>query len=94
MNTKKYIKKQSPGDWHRADIVAALHKIGWSLRRLSAANGFSPMAVSQALHKQYPNAEKIIADVLNLHPMTIWPSRYDKQGEPIRKRRGRKPKNK
>jgi Ner family transcriptional regulator len=79
-------KKQPPQDWHRADIKAALEKAGWSLRRLGAAHGFSTQALNQALHRQWPNAERIIAEAIGHRPHQIWPSRYDAPGRPKRKR--------
>lgn len=81
MNTHKSTKKQSPEDWHKADIIAALHKRNWTLRRLSVAHGYSPTSLANVLRKPYPNFERIIADTLNLHPMEIWPSRYSYDGQ-------------
>lgn len=40
MSTLESTKSQMESDWHRADIVAALHKQGWSLRRLSLHHGY------------------------------------------------------
>lgn len=79
-------KKIAQTDWHRADIIAALWKKGWSLRRLSLANNFSPSAAKEALRKPWPKMEGIIANAINLPPWEIWPSRYDEQGRPNRKR--------
>lgn len=85
-------KKASTKDWHSADIKAALDKAGWSLNQLGLAHGYTAQcAVGQALRYPYPKAERIIADALNLHPMVIWPSRYDANGNPNRPR-GRRPK--
>ncbi|MFK5985912.1 MAG: helix-turn-helix transcriptional regulator [Pseudomonadota bacterium] len=86
MTTNNYTKKQSLEDWHQADIVAALRKSGWSLRRLSTANGYAPTSVGVALCRIYPKAEQLIAKTLGVHPMVIWPSRYDKNGNPNRKK--------
>ena len=69
-------KKASLEDWHNADIVAALRKAGWSLRRLSIHQGLSPCVLAKALQKPWPKGEKHIADVLGLSPWAIWPSRY------------------
>jgi len=78
-------KPASEKDWHRADVVAALHKAGWSLRRLSIAHGYSPAVLKQALHRPYPKAEALIARALGLVPQTIWPSRYAPDGRPNRR---------
>lgn len=77
MNTFKGNKKTAK-DWHRADIVAALHKAGYSLRRLSLENGYSSATtLSNALDKPYLKAERIIADAIGVSPKVIWPQRYE-----------------
>lgn len=78
-------------DWDRADIKAALEKAGWSLRQLSIHHGLTPKTFQHALQRPYPKAEAAIADAIGVKPQLIWPSRYDKDGNPNRKR-GRKPK--
>lgn len=71
--------KKSQQDWHRADIVAALHKQGWSLRRLSLHHGYkSAGALKNALDRPWPKGERIIAGVIGLPPESIWPTRYHK----------------
>lgn len=74
MGTLKNQKKQQV-DWHRADIVAELHKKGLSLRQLSIRNGLSPNTLKAALDRPYLKAEKIIAHALNLSVSDIWPNR-------------------
>ena len=70
-------KKAVPEDWHRADIVAALHKAGWSLRRLSVKNNYkSPTTLIQALNRRWPKGQNIIANAIGVKPSVIWPSRY------------------
>ena len=85
MTTPNSSTPAAVSDWHSADIVAALRKVGASLRKLSIANGYAPHTIKAALNKPYPNGERIIADALGLHPMEIWPSRYTNEGQPIRK---------
>ena len=63
-------------DWHPADIVAELHKRGWSLRRLSMAHGYAPGSLRKALRHPWPTAERIIAHAIGVSPREIWPSRY------------------
>ncbi|BBQ81721.1 transcriptional regulator [Klebsiella sp. WP3-W18-ESBL-02] len=65
-------------DWHRIDIVAALHKRGLTMRGLSVSVGLKPDTLKNALHRAYPKGERIIADALNVDPSSIWPSRYNK----------------
>jgi Ner family transcriptional regulator len=71
--------KKTAEDWHRADVVAALHKKGWSLRALSRANGLSDGTLKSALDAPYLKAETIIAAALGMSPEEIWPRRYVKR---------------
>ncbi|OQS39025.1 transcriptional regulator [Chromobacterium haemolyticum] len=71
--------KKPAGDWHRADVVAELHKAGWSLRKLSAAHGMSPGTLKSALDRPWPKAEQIIAAAIGCSPEAIWPNRYAKR---------------
>ncbi len=80
-------------DWHKADIIAALHKKGLSLASLSRANGLSSSTLANALTRDWPRGEIIIANAIGEEPQEIWPTRYfDKAGMPI-KRIIRKPGN-
>lgn len=78
-STDKKNAAQPAEDWHRADIVAALHKRGWSLRRLSQEAGLSAGALNNALDRPWPKAERIIAAAIGVTPETIWPERYAKR---------------
>lgn len=73
-------------DWHPADVMAALRKTPerWTLRGLSLASGYSANAVHETLSRSWPAVERIIADALGLEPWDIWPSRYDRQHQPLR----------
>ncbi|GMU44151.1 MAG: transcriptional regulator [Xanthomonadales bacterium PRO6] len=78
-------KNTSLEDWHPADIIASLRKAGWSLAQLALHHGYADKsAVRTAVSRPYPKAERIIAAALGLHPMQIWPSRYDRAGQPNR----------
>lgn len=72
-------QKKPAEDWHRADVVAALHKKGWSLRRLSKESGLSAGTLKSALDRSYPKAERIIAAAIEIDPRVIWPNRYAKR---------------
>lgn len=63
-------------DWHRADIIAALKKRGWSIRALAAQANVHPTTLYGALVKPYPKSERVIADALGMKPEHIWPQRY------------------
>ena len=77
MNKQHPPKKPALSDWHRADIVAGLHKAGWSLRRLSAHHGYaSPSTLTHALNHRWPKGERLVAAAIGIDPAEIWPSRY------------------
>lgn len=63
-------------DWHRADVVAALKKRGWSVRSLSIASGLAPSTLGTALQCPYLKGEQIIANAIGVSANEIWPSRY------------------
>lgn len=74
-------KKASQKDWHPADIKAALHKKGITLRALAQAHGLKDStSLSAAFVRSLPANEQRIADALGLHPKVIWPSRYNVDG--------------
>lgn len=92
MSTFAKQKKASTKDWHRADIKAALEKAHWSYARLSVHHGYDRRMAQQAIYRQYPRAERLIAEAIGVHPKDIWPSRYNADGtakrppgRPIRK---------
>ncbi len=79
MPKKSVSKKQ---DWHRADIVAAVHKTGTSLQKMSRQRGYYPTALNTALNVPAPKYERMIAEHLGTTPQVIWPSRYHTDGSP------------
>lgn len=81
-------KKASQGDWHPADVKAALEKSGWTLRKLAASHNVAPHAVKIALRQRCLPAETRIADALGVHPMAIWPSRFNADGSRLILKRG------
>ncbi|KFF62596.1 transcriptional regulator [Pectobacterium brasiliense] len=74
--SQKKRNKGSPQDWHRADIVAALHKRGLTLSQLSREQGFAARTLNNAFERHYPRAEGLIAQALEMRPEELWPSRY------------------
>lgn len=78
MSTSK-VQKKPATDWHRADVVAALHKKDWSLRKLAKELGLGASTLKNALDRPYPKSERIIAAAIGVAPETIWPSRYEKR---------------
>jgi Ner family transcriptional regulator len=74
---------QLSGDWHPADIAAALKKRGHTLAHLSNDHGYHQTAVGKALKQPWPAVERIIAGALDTTPQMIWPSRYKEDGTPL-----------
>ncbi|UYZ81468.1 helix-turn-helix domain-containing protein [Moraxella bovis] len=72
-------QQKNTHDWHRADIVAALHKRGWTVTSLAKAHGLSPSTLRSALEKSYPKSEKIIAEAIGVAPAIIWAERHAKR---------------
>lgn len=72
MNTNS--AKDAQEDMHPADVIAALHKKGISLRQVAQANGYAH--ISRVLHSRWLAAEQIVAKALDKKPEEIWPSRY------------------
>ena len=72
-------------DWHPADVLAALKKRGHSLAGLSVANGYHPTAAGKALKQPWPAMERLMAAAIGVAPQEIWPSRYDREGNPRRR---------
>lgn len=77
MSEQRTRKKAAPKDWHRADIIAALRKAGWSLRKLATHHGYSaPTTLSAAMDRRWPKGQRLIADAIGVTPHEIWPSWY------------------
>ena len=70
------MKKPTTKDWHPADIIAALHKRGTSMAKLSREAGLASSTLANALSRPWPKGEWLIAIALEIHPSEIWPSRY------------------
>jgi Ner family transcriptional regulator len=68
--------QKNTADWHRADIIAALRKKGWTIAALSREVGLSSNTLKTALSMPYLKGEKIIATAIGVPPEEIWPSRY------------------
>jgi len=64
------------GDWHPADVKAALEKNGWTIRGLADHYDVHPATIAQALRSKYRKSERRIANAIGVEPSTLWPSRY------------------
>jgi len=77
MKTTRTTANPPPEDWHPADVVCALRKAGWSLRKLSAHHGFHPASLQVAAYAgKWPAGERLIAAAIGLTAQEIWPARY------------------
>jgi len=79
-------KKPGSHDWHSAYIVYQLRLKGLSLRRLARLNGYAETSGTTAIYRPFPKVERLIADAIGVEPKTIWPSRYNADGTPKRRR--------
>ena len=83
VKTQKPIDDQSQiaEDWHPSEVIAALNKKGYTLALLGKEHGLkSGDTLSKTLTRSYPLGERRIADAIGMHPMVIWPSRYNTDG--------------
>lgn len=71
-------------DWHSADIIAALKKQGTTLAAESRKAGYASCTLANALARPWTKGEQIIANVLNIPPEKIWPSRYLDRSRTVR----------
>lgn len=70
-------------DWHWEDVKAALRKRGWTINRIGRERGYShPDSPRRVRLKPWPLMERVIADLLDMQPREIWPSRYNADGTP------------
>ncbi|HII3688451.1 TPA: helix-turn-helix domain-containing protein [Pasteurella multocida] len=77
--------KKTAQDWHRADIIAALHKSGWSLRQLSLQHGYSQgSTLKNALDRPWLKGERIIANAIGIPAEVIWAGRFAHRNNKVR----------
>lgn len=65
-------------DWHAEDIKAAVRKRGTTLSQLSREAGLKSDSLRNVLRSHCKKYEAIVADVIGVEPVEIWPSRYVK----------------
>ena len=70
--------------WHPADVKAALEKAGWNFSKISLQiMGHRDKRTSyRVLRHPYPVMEKVVGELLGVHPAEIWPDRYKADGTP------------
>ena len=75
---------------HRADIIAAVRKMGSNLSALSRLHGFAPNTLRASISIRHTRAHRIIARAIGRRLHEIWPQFYGPDDQPLipRKRRG------
>jgi len=58
-------------DWHKADILAALHRRGLSIRELCRQHGYASNALGTALYRRWPKGQLLIAEAIGVPPEQI-----------------------
>ena len=77
-------KKTSREDWHPADIVAALHKRGYTLRDIARSEGLNDSStLSKAMVQSYPAGERRLAKYAGVAVQEMFPTRYHADGTKI-----------
>ena len=78
------VKKASRKDWHPADIVAALHKRGYTLRDIAREERLCDSStLSKAMVTSYPAAERRLAKYAGVPVQVMFPTRYAEDGTKI-----------
>lgn len=72
--------------WSKEQVKAALRDAGYSLAALSRLHGYGRNYFSLTLIQPMRKGEKIIADILGVHPSEIWPARYGSDGHSLQAR--------
>jgi Ner family transcriptional regulator len=73
----------SKNGWHRADIIAAIHKRGSSLAQLGRENGLGDSTLRASLHTPRTPSNRIIAAFLGASLHDLWPAWFDRNGRLI-----------
>lgn len=68
--------------WDKERVKAELRRKGYSLAALDRLHGKCRGYFSVTLVQPLRKGEKIIADILGVHPSEIWPARYGSDGRP------------
>ncbi|MGH1460962.1 MAG: helix-turn-helix domain-containing protein [Neptuniibacter sp.] len=78
MSKTKARSSTQKSDWHREDIKAAIRKKSeMSVAAFAKQSGYkNPATFYNVFKMPYPKIERIIAELLEVEPYVIWPSRY------------------
>lgn len=67
-------------NWHRADVVAEVHKLGSNLAELARRNNKHESSLRVALSHPRKPSNEIIASFLDKALHEIWPEWFDRRG--------------
>lgn len=79
--SQKKESNASTENWHQADVLAVVRKRGSTLAKLSRENGLHERTLYNALERNWPKGEQIIADNIGVNREEIWPERYNNSEE-------------
>ncbi len=68
--------------WSPGRVKAELRERGHTLASLNRLHGKNPSYFSVVLKQPNRFGEKVIADIIGVHPSEIWPGRYGPDGLP------------
>jgi Ner family transcriptional regulator len=70
--------------WHPEQIKAALKMRGHDFSSIGRRIGYAqPGTPNKVLWQRWPWMERIVADLLGVHPAELWPERYRLDGSPV-----------
>lgn len=75
------MKSKAPKGWHRADVVAAIHKRGTSLAALARDHNLSDAALRASLSAPRAPSNLIISKFLAVPLHELWPEWFDEAGQ-------------
>jgi Ner family transcriptional regulator len=70
-------KTTAAKDWTPSYIKYRIQEMFGTMTDMANCYGLSLPMVRQAIRMPYPKVDRVIARALNVHPATIWPSRYN-----------------
>jgi len=65
-------------------IKHCLNLQGLNFNKLASLYNIDRTCFTVLKNKPFPKYERILAEILEVQPQIIWPSRYDRDGNPIR----------
>jgi Ner family transcriptional regulator len=70
-------------DWPWYRIKAAVEAEGQTLADVAFDAGVEPSSIYHVKRWPNPRLQTVIAKIIGVSALEIWPSRYDRQGQPV-----------